>query len=204
MATQTPRRILVLCGTVGLAVSLAACGSSGGGTIAKAATASKSASASPSPSASASIAKTGTGTTTGTGSGTGTGTGTSGGGGGPTLSVSVTTKPTCSSGTNLVTYPGNPPVIAWSSTGTTNVTTSIDGPGLYGTFPPSGSNEFPFSCSGPDGSTATHTYTFKTIPGGVTRTVTLSATVHEITNVGGGSSASPSPGSGSPSASASP
>ena len=71
-----------------------------------------------------------------------------------------------------------------------------------------GSNEFPFSCSGPDGSTATHTYTFTTIPGGVTRTVTLSATVHTITDVGTGmGSATPAPPSATPappSASASP
>ena len=106
----------------------------------------------------------------------------------------MTTRPTCSSGTNQHTVMGVSPVIAWSSTGTTNVTLAIDGPGLYGTFPPTGSTDLPFSgCTATDGSTVSHTYTFKTVPGGVTRTVTLTATAHTITNVGTGNQPTPTP-----------
>jgi hypothetical protein len=192
----SPRKLFVLASAAGATLGLVACGSSGGGSVVSKTTptvsVSTSAPGSASPSAStdpAAHASTGGTTTTGTGTattGTTDTTGTTGGGTtGPTLSVNVTTQPTCSSGTNLHTVMGISPVIAWSSTGTTNVRLAIDGPGLYGTFPPTGSTELPFGgCTATDGSTVSHVYSFTTIPGGVTRTVTLTATAHVITNVG--------------------
>jgi hypothetical protein len=189
----SPRKLLVLAGTAAATLGLVACGSSGSGSVAAKATPSVSASISAAPSPShdpAAHASTG-GTTGTTGTGTTGTSGTTGGGGGGTtgitLSVNVTTQPTCSSGTNLHTVMGVSPVIAWSSTGTTNVRLAIDGPGLYGTFPPTGSTELPFGgCTATDGSTVSHVYTFTTIPGGVTRTLTLTATAHVITDVGSG------------------
>jgi hypothetical protein len=171
--------------TVGV---LTACGSGGGGTLAES-SASPSVSSTPAASASASAsasatasASAGTGTTTGTGTiGTGTTNTGTGGGGGPTLDVSVTTQPRCAQGTNNFMTPGQAGAVSWKATGVTNVTISVDGPGIYGTYGLTGTQEFAFGCSGAEGSTETHTYTFNTIPAGITRTITMSATVHVIT-----------------------
>ena len=189
----SPLKLLVLASAAVATFGLVACGSSGGGSVAKT-TPSVSASPSASGTPAAGVAKSGgTGTTDSTSIGGATGSGTTGTSG-PSLSVNVTTEPLCASGTNLHSVMGVQPVIAWSSTGTTNVKLAIDGPGLYGTFPPSGSDELPFGgCSGPDGSTVSHTYTFTTIHGGVSRTVTLTATAHTITQVGTGNQPTPTP-----------
>jgi hypothetical protein len=190
------RHVLVITCAAAASFGLVACSSSGGGAFAKGSASasvtpsgSRSASASPTaaPSGEATAKIGGSGTTGGGGGGAITGTA------GPTLSINVTAQPTCSSGTNLHEVMGVSPVIAWTSTGTTNVTLSIDNPGIYGTFPPTGSTELPFGgCTGPDGSTVSHTYTFTTVPGGVTRTVTLTAIAHVITDVGTGSTPDPS------------
>ncbi len=111
---------------------------------------------------------------------------------GPALNVSVTTQPACAQGTNNFMTPGHPGVVSWRATGVTNVTISVDGPGLYGTYGLTGSQEFAFSCNGAEGSTETHSYTFNTVPAGLTRTITMSAISHTITtDLGNGGSPAP-------------
>jgi hypothetical protein len=192
---------LLYVSVVGAAIAaLAACGSSGGGTLALS---SRSPSASPTVSASVSAAATpspsaGTGTTTGTGtgtgttSGTGTGTGT-GTGGGPTATLTITTKPSCPSGTNLQSFPGNGTTLSWTTTGTTGIQILLDG-GLFSSYGPNGSATLPFACSGMANTTQTHTYTLVTMgSGSIQRSVTASALVNEITNVGPGGPVTPTP-----------
>jgi hypothetical protein len=194
-----------LCAAAAVSLSLSACGSSGSGQAEKSPKASVSAKASPSSSASTSAGASGTtGGTTGTGTGTTGGgttgtTGTGGGGtGGPTLNVSQTAAPLCPGGTNLAPIAGQNIAFTFTSTGATNVRLDIDG-GLYGTYGPSDTLSLAFPCSGPENSTVTHTYTFTTIPGGTSKTLTGTATQHVVTNVGdGGMNPAPPSGSSSP------
>lgn len=78
----------------------------------------------------------------------------------------IKTKPSCPSSGPATSFPGNPIVLEWKVTGVTNVTISIDGPGIFGTYDATYSHEFPFSCSGASGSTQKHTYLLKTVGGG--------------------------------------
>jgi hypothetical protein len=198
MSILRPVRVFTLSLSAGAVVTLAACGSSGGGTFAKA-TLSPNASPTPSASAKPSAAPatrtaTGTGTTTTTGMGTGMGTGTgTGTGTGPTATFTLTTAPSCPSGTNLVHYDGNGATLSWTTTGASGVTILLDGD-LFSSYGPSGSVTLPFSCTATPNTTQAHSYTLQTMgTQQLQRTVTASALVNEITDVGsGGGPATPS------------
>lgn len=79
----------------------------------------------------------------------------------------VKTKPSCpsSGGAGGVTFPGNGAELEWKITGgPTEVTISIDGPGIFGTYTAVHTETFPFTCSGPSNTTQQHKYTLK-VPG---------------------------------------
>jgi hypothetical protein len=100
-------------------------------------------------------------------------------------------KPSCPSGTNLTSFPGNGTTLAWTTTGATGIQLQIDG-GLFGSYGANGSATLPFSCSGMANTTQTHTYTLVTTGGSpIQRSVMASALVNEITNVGSGGSPAP-------------
>jgi hypothetical protein len=104
----------------------------------------------------------------------------------------LTQKPACPEGTAVVRAPAVPAVVSWRVTGATGVTLSVDGPGIYASYGPNGSQAFNFGCGGPVGSTETHTYTLTTI-GGVTvsKTISVSAVVRDN---GGGAGLPPPTG----------
>ncbi len=62
--------------------------------------------------------------------------------------------------------------------------------GAYGFYGPTGSQSLGFPCDAPANTVETHTYTITTRGGAtvVSKTVSASATVNEITNVGSGGS----------------
>ena len=205
--TSTRSRTVLFTGVcAAAALGLTACGSSGGGSLdisSKTAKPSKSASATPTPSPSASMSASpgaGAGTSGGTGTGSGgtgtgsggTGTGSGGAGGGTSITLSLTQKPSCPSGTNLFHYAGNPAIISWNVTGASGVTLYLDGSsGKYGDYGPSGSQTLNFSCSGPPNTTQTHTYTIVATGGApASKTISASAFINEITAV---SSPTPAP-----------
>lgn len=76
----------------------------------------------------------------------------------------IKTQPRCTTSGPGGTFPGNGPTLEWKVVGATQVTLSIDGPGLFDTYPAEGSEELPFGCDGPVGSTSKHTY-FLTLVG---------------------------------------
>lgn len=179
MSILRPTRVITLCVSAAAVVTLAACGSSGGGTVVKvAATPSATATASPSPTAITSA-------TPSAAPATHTGTGT-GGGAGPTATLTLTMAPSCPSGTNLVHFDGNGATLSWTTTGATGVSLLIDG-GLFSSYGPSGSATLPFSCTASPNTTQTHIYTLQTTgTQQLQRTVTASALVNEIADVGSG------------------
>jgi hypothetical protein len=129
---------------------------------------------SPSPSATASR-----GTTDGGGSNTGGGTQDYG----PWIvSFKISKQPSCPAGTNVAPIEGQPVEVSWKVTGTDKVTISVDGPGIYGTFPAEGTKAFQFGCEGSPGSIQEHTYLLKTVGGGEVKqkTLTAKATVNEV------------------------
>ncbi|GIF75346.1 hypothetical protein [Asanoa siamensis] len=85
---------------------------------------------------------------------------------------------------------GREVIVEWKVTGTDKVTLSVDGPGVYGTYGASGSQEFSFPCGdwGP-GETAKHTYLLQTVGGGPVAKKTITATA----TVSGGPTGTPSP-----------
>ncbi|MDQ7905498.1 hypothetical protein RB614_13290 [Phytohabitans sp. ZYX-F-186] len=98
----------------------------------------------------------------------------------------ITQEPQCPQGTTEYPVEGVPVVVEWKVTGADKVTISVDGPGIYGTYPTEGSETFTFSCGGAaDGETVKHTYLLKTVGGGSTKSkqLTATATAHEITEV---------------------
>ncbi|BCB86105.1 hypothetical protein Psuf_034180 [Phytohabitans suffuscus] len=98
----------------------------------------------------------------------------------------ITQKPQCPQGTSEYPVEGVPVVLEWKVTGVEQVTISVDGPGVYGTYPAEGSETFTFSCGGAaDGETVKHTYLLKTVGGEPVRSkqLTATATAHEITQV---------------------
>jgi hypothetical protein len=95
-------------------------------------------------------------------------------------------KPQCPQGTSEFPREGTPVVVEWKVTGAREVTISVDGPGIYGTYPTEGSETFDFSCGGADpGQTVKHTYLLKTVGGGSTRSKQLTATAeaYEVAQV---------------------
>jgi len=122
-----------------------------------------------------------TGTTSGNGGGaSSTGTGSK------IVYFRVKQRPACPQGTNLNPIPGRPLVIEWKVTGAHQVELAVDGPGLYNTYGTSGTETFTFSCGGSPGTVEQHMYMLTTVGGGArrTKTITATATVKEISDVG--------------------
>jgi hypothetical protein len=95
---------------------------------------------------------------------------------GPTiLYFRVKVKPSCpsSGGAGGVSFPGNDPVLEWSAVNVDQVTISIDGPGLFGTYDPTFEHAFPFGCGGASGTMAKHKYTLRTKGGGAEKSQTI-------------------------------
>jgi hypothetical protein len=106
--------------------------------------------------------------------------------GGPTIvHYRIKQKPQCDQGTNVNRVPGLPVVLEWRVTGADRVTISVDGPGVYDTYPATGTATINFPCGGDPGQQVTHTYLLRTVGGGEvrTRTLTASALVNEIPSV---------------------
>jgi hypothetical protein len=76
-------------------------------------------------------------------------------------------------------------VIEWNVTGAETVELAVDGPGLYGRYPATGTESFTFSCGGTPGSTEKHTYKLTAKHGTYveTRTLTATATVYDTATV---------------------
>ncbi|MEU5942476.1 hypothetical protein ABZ807_25605 [Micromonospora sp. NPDC047548] len=194
---------------VALAAALAAGGCASSGTSATESTATTSVTEAPSDAAASGSAAPATGeaTTTGkpadsgtTGGGsTGGGTGSSGGQSGakPTTSAPrpagpavaffrVAQKPSCPSGTSANPIAGTPVVIEWKASNVDSVALSVDGPGVYAdNYPPTGSETLNFPCSGAGGDVQRHTYllTVRNAHGKQTKTLVVSAAVHDIPRV---------------------
>ncbi|MEV5821417.1 hypothetical protein AB0L22_19835 [Micromonospora haikouensis] len=132
------------------------------------------------------------GGSTGGGS-TGGGSGSSSGGGsgtkssGPTIGYfRVAQKPTCPAGTNVNPIAGTPVVVEWKTGNVDSVALSVDGPGVYGdNYPPAGSETLNFPCSGGEGDVQEHTYTLtvRNAHGKQSKTIVVTAKVHDIPRV---------------------
>ncbi|GAA3743458.1 hypothetical protein GCM10022225_28770 [Plantactinospora mayteni] len=102
---------------------------------------------------------------------------------GPTIVYyRIKQKPQCDQGTNVNRIPGIPVILEWKVTGTDKITLSVDGPGIYNTYPAVGTATIDFPCAGIPGEYVKHTYQLRTVGGGEVRskTLTASALVHEI------------------------
>ncbi|MFC0626027.1 hypothetical protein [Kribbella deserti] len=92
----------------------------------------------------------------------------------------IKTRPSCpSSGPNAST-PGSPVVLEWQTVDTDKVTISIDGPGVYESYPSTHSAELPFGCAGTPGSSQVHRYLLTATGGGqsIQRTLTVQARIN--------------------------
>ncbi len=131
------------------------------------------------------------GGSTGGGSTGGGSTGSSGGksgtGTGPSIAYfRVAQKPSCPAGTSANPIAGTPVVLEWRASNVDSVALSIDGPGVYAdNYPPAGSETLNFPCSGSEGDVQKHTYllTVRNAHGKRTKTLVVSATVHDIPQV---------------------
>lgn len=128
----------------------------------------------------------GSGSSPQSGAGTPTATKTSSGGGGTTTStapnpiVYFRTKEGAnakcqSTGPGGFYSPGSI-TLEWKVNGASQVTISIDGPGIYGTYPATSTEQFNFACSGNAGDTQTHTYLLRTVGITPTREATVKGT----------------------------
>jgi hypothetical protein len=106
---------------------------------------------------------------------------------GPVISYfRVKQKPQCPQGTNVNPIPGVDLVVEWSVAGADSVTLAVDGPGVYNTYGPKGSETFSFGCGdGTPGQTVSHTYTLVAEKDGrqAKKTLTASAKVYAIGQV---------------------
>ncbi|SBT53719.1 hypothetical protein [Micromonospora narathiwatensis] len=106
---------------------------------------------------------------------------------GPTITFfRVAQKPSCPSGTNLSRTEGTPVVLEWKASNVDSVALSVDGPGVYAdNYPPTGSETLNFPCSGAEGDVQRHTYllTVRNAQGKQTKSLAVTATVHEIKQV---------------------
>lgn len=59
----------------------------------------------------------------------------------PTITKYIVPSTVTCSGPTMIT-------IRWKTQNAHHVTISIDGPGIYGTYPPNGKAQFPFACDG--------------------------------------------------------
>lgn len=107
--------------------------------------------------------------------------------GGPTISYfRVTDKPRCPAGTTVNPIPGGGVLMEWRVGNVTSVALSVDGPGIYrDDYPSAGSEEFTFPCSGREGDIQRHTYTLtaRNAHGTQTKTIVVTAPVHDIPKV---------------------
>jgi hypothetical protein len=94
-------------------------------------------------------------------------------------------EPLCPRGTTQNPIDGRPVTLQWRVIGATQVSMSIDGPGVYDVYPAESSASFDFGCGGNDGDIEEHTYQLTAVADGVTVTETLvvTARVYEITQV---------------------
>ncbi|MEV0806545.1 hypothetical protein [Micromonospora sp. NPDC050200] len=98
----------------------------------------------------------------------------------------VAQKPSCPSGTSAKPIAGTPVVIEWKASNVDSVSLSVDGPGVYAdNYPPTGSETLNFPCSGAEGDVQRHTYllTVRNAHGKQTKTLVVSAAVHDIPRV---------------------
>jgi hypothetical protein len=97
----------------------------------------------------------------------------------------IARQPSCPQGTSEYPVEGTPVILEWKVTGVDQVTLSVDGPGVYDTYPAEGRQELNFPCDGDPGETVTHTYLLKTVGGGPvkSKTLTASAEVYEVADV---------------------
>lgn len=97
----------------------------------------------------------------------------------------VSQQPQCPGGTNLHPTAGQPVVLEWQVAGTDEVSISIDGPGVYQTYPATGSDTISFPCEGEAGDTQKHTYLLTAVGehGTTTETLVVTAEVQEVTEV---------------------
>ena len=170
---RTARRTLVaVAGTVGaltLAAGLGACGSTGSTDATSAATGRRAATTTSVPTTEAPVVVTGAGSGSSSTGGSGSsGTGHSSTPSGPKPSIDSFTTPE-----NIDCHNGNFQnfTATWTTTNATEVTISIDGPGVYATYPADGETSLPFNCSsshtflltarGQDGQTATRSITLQ-------------------------------------------
>ncbi|MEV6691138.1 hypothetical protein AB0M35_06675 [Micromonospora sp. NPDC051196] len=135
-----------------------------------------------------------TGNSTGGSTGNSTGGGSTGGGQpgtksstGPTITYfRVAQKPSCPAGTTVNPIPGTPVVLEWKTSNVDSVALSVDGQGVYAdNYPPTGSETLSFPCSGAGGDVQRHTYllTVQNSHGKQTKTLVVTATVHEVAEV---------------------
>ncbi|WKU03068.1 hypothetical protein [Micromonospora sp. HUAS LYJ1] len=106
---------------------------------------------------------------------------------GPTISsFRVTRKPRCPAGTTVNPIPGSGVLMEWQVGNATSVALSVDGPGVYrDDYPSTGSEELTFPCSGRDGDLQRHTYTLtaRNAHGKQTKTIVVTAPVHDVPKV---------------------
>ncbi|MEU7979043.1 hypothetical protein AB0B63_10990 [Micromonospora sp. NPDC049081] len=106
---------------------------------------------------------------------------------GPTISYfRVTDKPRCPAGTTVNPIAGGGVLMEWRVGNVTSVALSVDGPGIYrDDYPSAGSEEFTFPCSGREGDIQRHTYTLtaRNAYGKQTKTIVVTAPVHDIPKV---------------------
>ncbi|MGX6603342.1 hypothetical protein ACWKSP_14540 [Micromonosporaceae bacterium Da 78-11] len=93
------------------------------------------------------------------------------------VSFRVAQKPKCAEGTAVFRAKVVPLIIEWKITGATGGALSVDDnsgtPGTYGPVDLTGSEEFRFTCSGPVGSTESHTYAIYSVGGGARKVKTI-------------------------------
>lgn len=94
-------------------------------------------------------------------------------------------QPQCPGGTTANPIEGRPATLGWRVTGASEVSISIDGPGVYDTYPAEDEYTFSFGCSGREGDVQEHTYLLTATADGITATKTLvvTAVVHERVKV---------------------
>ncbi|MCX4469011.1 hypothetical protein C5N14_10785 [Micromonospora sp. MW-13] len=98
----------------------------------------------------------------------------------------VADKPSCPAGTSVNPIAGSPVLVEWKASNVDSVALSIDGPGIYADdYPPAGSEVLNFPCSGGEGDIQKHTYTLtvRNSHGKQTKTIVVSAPVHDVPRV---------------------
>ncbi|MEV6811838.1 hypothetical protein [Micromonospora sp. NPDC051296] len=98
----------------------------------------------------------------------------------------VAQKPSCPAGTSANPIPGTPVVLEWKTSNIDSVALSVDGQGVYAdNYPPTGSETLNFPCAGGEGDIQRHTYllTARNSQGEKTKTLVVTATVHDIPEV---------------------